>query len=101
MATGGLSRTALERLASRLPPAELARAEAEVALERARLAQRHCRILAHQSRGAAIAARASFGRPGHDDLFDQAKALHGAAQAAFRAYARARLKAQRLGAAAR
>jgi hypothetical protein len=95
---GKLSRQALERLSARFSPAERAAVEAEIAESRARLAERHYRILAAEYRGAAIAARASFGRPGHDEQFERLKALNRACQSAHRAYVRAKLRAERVAA---
>ena len=91
-----LGREELARLAALHSPAELARVQAEVATRRAVDAKGHYDLLAGDSIAAARAAKAALGADDFDRLMDRAKRFHGAAQIAFRAYARARMKADRL-----
>lgn len=98
---GGISREARERLAQTFAPADVARAEAEVALGRAALKKRHYDILSEHSREAAIAARAALGTPDFAALFERAKALRRASLTAHRSFARSQSQAQRMAAALR
>ncbi len=97
-AAGALSRAALERLAAGASPAERVAAEAEVAHQRARLAERHYRVLNEHFREAAGLARAAIGTPEFEARFERVQTLNLACRSAYRAYVRARLKAERLGA---
>ncbi len=96
-AAGALSRAALERLAAGASPAARAEAEAEVAHQRARMAERHWRVLSERYREAAIVARAAIGTPEFRNRLARVQALSCACRSARRAFARAHLKAERMG----
>ena len=91
-----MGRAALQELASLHSETERARAQARIAARRADEARSHYERLANDSIAAARAAKAAIGAPDGPALFDRMRGLHGAAQIAFRAYARARLRSDRL-----
>ena len=92
---GELGREALMALARLHSPAERARAEAEAREFRAARAKADYCALADESERWARRARAAIGTSEGRDAFERCKALHGAAQTAFRIYRRQRLAADR------
>jgi hypothetical protein len=89
-----MGREALRALARLHSPAERARAEAETLEARAARAKWDYTALADESARWARLAREAIGAPEGRDAFARCKALHGAAQTAFRVYRRALIKAE-------
>ena len=96
-----MGREALMALARLHSPAERARAEAEAREFRAARAKADYDVLADESARWARLARETIGTSEGRDAFARCKALHGAAQTAFRIYRRLRLAADRAQRAAR
>jgi hypothetical protein len=90
-----MGRDALLALARLHSPAERARAEAEALAFRAARAKADYDVLADESARLGRRARAGLGTPEGRDAFERCKALHGAAQTAFRIYRRRKLAADR------